>query len=301
MKKLLLIILATISLYAEATFEQVQKMIDKQEYGQAKLALTVITQNHPNSAKAFYSLAQANAGLGDLPSARAALNQAQALNPTLSFVPQSQVEKLKQAIQPQTTLITKVEEPSHWFRNLLIAIALGTLAFFGYKRFNKPKPKVEEPKPSPKYEAPKYTYKEPTKNEIEQETRQDSVPTPPHADRFNHPIHTEVHHYHHNNSGSSTLETIAVAGLTSAAVTSMMNHNQEHPHSHIDYEPTFNNSPVSTWEESKSSSWDEKPEVSSSWYEPTSARSNSWDDSSSSSSSDSWSSSSSGSSSSWGD
>lgn len=303
MKKLLLTLLATISLYAEASFDQVQTMIDKHEYRQAKFALTIITQNHPDSAKAYYTLAQANAGLGDLISARNALEKAQALNPTLSFVPQSQVEKLKQAIQPQTTLITKVEEPSHWFRNLLIAIALGALAFFGYKRFNKPKPKVEEPKPSPKYEAPKYTYKEPTKDAREQETRQDSVSTPPHADRFNHPTHTEVHHHHHNNSGPSTLETIAVAGLTSAAVTSMMNHNQEHPHSHIDYEPTFNNSPVSTWEESKSSSWDEKPEVSSSWYEPTSARSNSWDDSSSSSSSssDSWSSSSSGSSSSWGD
>lgn len=306
MRKLVLMLLAALYLCAEPTFEQVQTMIDKQEYKQAKLALTIITQNHPDSSKAYYTLAQANAGLGDLISARKALDKAQALNPTLSFVPQSQVEKLKQAIQPQTTLITKVEEPSHWFRNLLIAIALGILAFFGYKRFNKPKPKVEEPKPSPKYEAPKYTYKEPTKNAREQETRQDSVPTPPHADRFNHPTHTEAHHHHYNNSGSSTLETITVAGLTSAAVTSMMNHNNEHPHSHtyVDHsrvEPAFNNSPVSTWEEPKSSTWDEEPEISKSWDEPTPSRSNSWDDSSSSSSNDSWSSSSSSSSSSWGD
>lgn len=262
-------------------------MIDKQEYGQAKLALTIITQNHPNSAKAFYSLAQANAGLGDLPSARAALNQAQALNPTLSFVPLSQVEKLRQAIQPQTDLIVKVEEPSHWFRNLVITIAIGILAFFGYRRFSKPKPRKEEeltkkydtPKPytsrsSSSYESPKsYTVYDTPKKE------------PLHRNTVN-----EVHHHHHS---SSTLETIAAAGITSAAVTAMMINSLEDKK-----EPTYHSSPAQTWDEPNS--WDE-PERSNSWDEPTSSQSSSWDDSSSSNDS-SWSdSSNNSSSSSWND
>lgn len=308
MKKLLLIILATISLYAEATFEQVQKMIDKQEYGQAKLALTIITQNHPNSAKAFYSLAQANAGLGDLPSARAALNQAQALNPTLNFVPLSQVEKLRQAIQPQTALIAKVEEPSHWFRNLILIIILGVLGFFGYKRFKqsqkadyettKQKTKEEVKSTSHTYTAKVDDIEEFRSGKNSTNTSYSKVDTSPsyhsapkhttsYVDR-----HTEVHHHHHHNesNGLGTVGAIAAAGVTAAAVSHLMNEHttpveiaSHNPYANLDVSDT----------------WDEPEPISNSWEDSESTRNNSWEDDSSSNSS--WSDSSSDSNSSWND
>ena len=70
MKQLLSILLLSICLYAEATFDQVQSMIDKQQYKQAVLALTIISNNHPASSKVQYTLAQAQAGLGNLPAAK---------------------------------------------------------------------------------------------------------------------------------------------------------------------------------------------------------------------------------------
>ena len=86
--------LLSICLYAEATFDQVQSMIDKQQYKQAVLALTIISNNHPASSKVQYTLAQAQAGLGNLPAAREALDKAIAINPKLDFVPVKQVEEL---------------------------------------------------------------------------------------------------------------------------------------------------------------------------------------------------------------
>ena len=255
LKKLLLTILATINLYAEASFDQVQTMIDKQDYKQAKLALTVITQNHPNSAKAFYSLAQANAGLGDLIAAQSALEKAQALNPTLNFVPKSQVEQLKQAIQPQSKLITKVEEPSNWFRNLILATIIGALVVFGYRRFNKPKPIKEEP--TTKYDSPK---PEPTRS------------------------------YEKPTSSPSTLETIAVAGIASAAVSSMMNNYESSTLVEPTHSSSWDSKPTHSYQPERiSSTWDEPD---NSWDEPTPSKSNSWSDSS-------WSDSSSSSNSSW--
>lgn len=76
MIKLLSILLLSICLYAEATFDQVQSMIDKQQYKQAVLALSVIANNHPNSSKVQFTLAQAQAGLGNLPAAKEALDRA---------------------------------------------------------------------------------------------------------------------------------------------------------------------------------------------------------------------------------
>lgn len=298
MKKLLLTLLVTICLYAEATFDQVQTMIDKHDYRQAKFALTVITQNHPDSAKAFYSLAQANAGLGDLIAAQSALDKAQALNPTLNFVPQSQVEQLKQAIQP------------HWFRNLVIASIIGALAFFGYRRFNKPKSTKEEP--TTKYDSPKPS-PEPTRSYEEPMSSTTYTPRTYDAPRreslYNEPV-KEVHHHHHTTPAQSpsTLETIAVAGITSAAVSAMMNNHGtptqnvyvnpvivEPTHS----SPSWENKPTHSYQpETISTSWDEPtPRVTSSSWEDTSSRSNSWSDSSSDDSS--WSNSSSSSDSSW--
>ena len=153
MIKLLSILLLSICLYAEATFDQVQSMIDKQQYKQAVLALSVIADNHPNSSKVQFTLAQAQAGLGNLPLAKEALDRAIAINPKLDFVPAKQVEELSKTINA-VRVIKRVEESTNW--TLWILLMVGTSFIVAY--FLRSKPKPEAPKPDSKYEptpAPK--------------------------------------------------------------------------------------------------------------------------------------------------
>lgn len=153
MKKLLLLIFATACLYAEASFDQVQSMIDKQQYKQAVLALSVIEHNHPNSSKVQFTLAQAQAGLGNLPLAKEALDRAIAINPKLDFVPVKQVEELSKTINA-VRVIKRVEESTNW--TLWILLMVGTSFVVAF--FLRSKPKPEAPKPDSKYEptpAPK--------------------------------------------------------------------------------------------------------------------------------------------------
>jgi uncharacterized membrane protein YgcG len=96
----------------------------------------VIIKNHPNSAKAFYAMAQAQAGLGNQEKAQKALNIATGLNPALDFAPEGSVQKLKQAITPQVAKIESIEE-SHTMRNTILVmfvLALGFVAYTVYRR-----------------------------------------------------------------------------------------------------------------------------------------------------------------------
>jgi len=108
--------LMAIAAQAEASFDQIQTLIQQQNYSAAAAGLEGIIQNHPKSAKAFYAMAQAQAGLGNLEKARKALDIATGLNPTLDFAPASSVASLKQAITPQVAKIETIEE-SHFWRN----------------------------------------------------------------------------------------------------------------------------------------------------------------------------------------
>jgi predicted negative regulator of RcsB-dependent stress response len=122
MKKILVAIMfgfMAIAAQAEATFDQVQTLIQQHEYQAAATGLEVIIQNHPKSAKAFYAMAQAQAGLGNLEKAQKALNIATGLNPTLDFAPASSVASLKEAITPQVKKIETIEE-SHALRNFVL-------------------------------------------------------------------------------------------------------------------------------------------------------------------------------------
>jgi tetratricopeptide (TPR) repeat protein len=183
MKKLLLIALTTLSLYAEATFEQVQSMIGSGNYKQAVLALTVIAENHPNSSKVQYTLAQAQAGLGNLPAANAALDKALALNPKLDFVPADQVKQLQQAIQPQVKLIKPVPTGPSTLEYLLVVLSFGIVAYLVYRKYScKPKPiKPEVKSYSTSSYQPSYS-------------RPNGRPT-------------EVHHHYYDQSRSSDLGT----------------------------------------------------------------------------------------------
>jgi len=124
MKKFLVALafgLMAIAAQAEASFDQIQTLIQQQNYSAAAAGLEGIIQNHPKSAKAFYAMAQAQAGLGNLEKARKALDIATGLNPTLDFAPASSVASLKQAITPQTAKIETIEE-SHAFRNFVLFV-----------------------------------------------------------------------------------------------------------------------------------------------------------------------------------
>lgn len=284
MKHLLLILITTFTLFAEATFDQVQSMIDKQQYKQAVLALTIIDSNHPNSSKVQYTLAQAYAGLGNLPAAREALDKAIAINPKLDFVPDSQVAALTQAITPQTKLVTKVESETYFLEWFLALIGVTGLVIY-FRPKSKAFIRPEVPKPTPAAEPkPDYKpYSKPTK----------STYTPP---KYNsnyastsHSKPAEVHHHHHSDS---TMSTIVTAGLTAAAVSTLMDDDKP------TYEPTHSYEPETTsssWNDTSSdslisSSWDDSSSSSSSWDDSssTSSSSNSWSSSSDSSSSSSW-------------
>ena len=134
MKKFLVAVmfgLMAVAAQAEATFDQIQVLIEQHQYQAAEQGLEVIIQNHPHSAKAFYAMAQAQAGLGNQEKAAKALNIATGLNPTLDFAPSSSVASLKEAITPQVKKIEAIEE-SHFGRNLALfgMIILFTVAMY---------------------------------------------------------------------------------------------------------------------------------------------------------------------------
>lgn len=135
--------LMAIAAQAEASFDQIEGLIQQKNYAAAEAGLEVIIKNHPNSAKAFYAMAQAQAGLGNLEKAQKALNIATGLNPTLDFAPEGSVQKLKQAITPQTAKIEAVEE-SHFARNALIGLALLGFVAVGFLMFKRYKEEETE-------------------------------------------------------------------------------------------------------------------------------------------------------------
>ena len=279
MIKLLSILLLSICLYAEATFDQVQSMIDKQQYKQAVLALSVIADNHPNSSKVQFTLAQAQAGLGNLPLAKEALDRAIALNPKLDFVSASQVNELSSIINAPR-VIKPVEPESHWFIWLLSITGVSFVIAYFIKQNNKSsKLSTPDVKPSTKYSPSSEhtgTAKPAPVNPTNGRSYSESVRTSRPA---------EVHH-HHSASKSDIVTTLATAGLTAAAVSYAMNHDEPEQPTHS-YQPE----PISSsWNDdsSTSSTWDSPSEsTSSSWKDDSSSSSDSWSDSSDSSSNDS--------------
>jgi len=135
--------LMAIAAQAEATFDQIQGLIQQHQYAAAAQGLEVIIQNHPKSAKAFYAMAQAQAGLGNQEKAQKALNIATGLNPTLDFAPASSVASLKEAITPQTKKIESIEE-SHTARNVMILLVLAVSGFAIWFAYGQVKIKREE-------------------------------------------------------------------------------------------------------------------------------------------------------------
>ena len=312
---------------AEASFDQIQTLIQKQEYRAAEKGLEEIIHNHPNSAKAFYAMAQAQAGLGNLTKAQHALDKAMGLNPELSFAPKSSVENLKQAIHPQVAKIEVIEE-SHILRNMFIVFVLLCVAgtawhFYDKNQKQKKRQKIlaeeAEALRKKRYEASiermqkfekerletrkkekaegvnveKITKPEPAKD---QKIYAGGSPNTPVAVPVSAPVHTSpvvVNNTTSNNSATDFMLGAAMGHILTA-----------NSHKETVREREVIREVEKPQEAPKSSSWDDSPAVStrsSSWDDSSSSsRSSSWDDDSSSSRSSSWSSSSdSSSSSSW--
>lgn len=311
MKQLLSILLLSICLYAEATFDQVQSMIDKQQYKQAVLALTIISNNHPASSKVQYTLAQANAGLGNLPAAKEALDRAIALNPKLDFVSASQVNELSSIINAPR-IIKPVEPESHWFIWLLSITGVSLVIAYFIRNNKSSKLSTPDVKPSTKYSpsSSKSTDKYDDLNSKAQAARYAMNSEPP-KEASSKPVYNRTSSYetartsrpaeahnHHSTGKSDVFTTLATAGLTAAAVSYMMDDNGSVP----EYRSTALDQPIHSYQPESvvSESWGDSYNTSSIWDSPSESTSSSWNDNSSSSS-DSWSDNSSSSDSSWND
>ena len=329
MKKILIALamgLAAMVASAEPSFDQMQSMIGQKQYSAAAAGLETIIQNHPQSAKAFYAMAQAQAGLGDLAKAKRALDKARGLDPELKFASEDNVKALEQAITPQVAKIETVE-PSHFWRNLIIVLlgALAGGAFYFYRKKDKPATAssgVVPPKPSPA--APVAEVDSPSDRAYMKQygldkpevvppattagyvpsayTRAYTPPADAYRPSYQAPVQPTIvnNHYGSSNSGSGDLLTGVLVGEMLANNSGHRDHTTYVEREVIVERPTYAPayeapSRSSTWDDTpapstKSSSWDDTPSKSSSWDDSSSSSSSSsssWSDSSSSSSSDS--------------
>ena len=308
MRKLLVLLsLVATQAFAEASFEQIEGLIQQKNYAAAEAGLEVIVKNHPQSAKAFYAMAQAQAGLGNLEKAQKALNIATGLNPTLDFAPEGSVRKLKEAITPQTAKIEQIEE-SHFWRDFWVGFIMFAGVGIIITLILQKKRKEEEAELSEKLAA--QAERERERAELAEQIKQSSKAAKSKKSTFTpvtssalakdkpatasiatsgpavqqplytpQPTHTTVV----NNSNDGLLTGILIGD--------MLNHHHDTPR--VVEREVIREVPTPSRSSSRDSSWDDTPSTSSS-------RSSSWDSSSSSSSSSSWdSSSSSSSSSSW--
>ena len=326
MKKFLAIFalgILSVFAHAEATFDQIEGLIQQKNYAAAEAGLEVIVKNHPQSAKAFYAMAQAQAGLGNLDKAQKALNIATGLNPTLDFAPEGSVRKLKEAITPQTAKIEQIEE-SHTTRNVMIVLLLVVTGFAGWYGYKEIQRKREEEEAERKAELDRVLREQTAKEAAARATTRakasatkeaktdtpaptaciatsgPAVPQPMYTPQpAVQPTHTTT--VVNNGSNNDLLTTMVVMDMLS-------DHHHHHDTTRVVEREVIREVPApsrdSSWDtpstsssssSSRSSSWDDDSSSRSS------SRSSSWDSdsSSSSSSSSSWSSSSSDSSSSW--
>lgn len=302
---------------AEPTFDQMQDLIAQKQYAAAEQGLEVIIKNHPTSAKAFYSMAQAQAGLGHLDKAQFALDKARGLDPTLKFASSANVEALQAAITPQVKKIEKVESGFSWLAAFLTAIAMGIIGWIAYLFYRKEKKVPQANETSPNDDDLVNYRLDPLPNSLSPAaapvgsaytstkrvtTSDDYASTYTPAPRVRAPLYSApapvVEHHYHNTSSSSSSNDL----MTGVMLGSMMNNH--HDTTRVIEREVVREVPVYRETPSRSSSLtssrNDDDDSSSSWSSSSSTRSPSWDDDSSSrsssSSSSSWGSSSSSSS-----
>ena len=121
--------LVSASAFAEPSFNQIESLIASRQYGAAQSGLEQITQNHPQSAKAFYAMAQAKAGLGNQIGAKESLDRAIGLDPELKFADKNEVQKLQIAVTPRSEDIKPVNE-THFPFDLLFVLILAAICLW---------------------------------------------------------------------------------------------------------------------------------------------------------------------------
>jgi hypothetical protein len=308
-KFIMILALFATSAFAEPSFDQIQSLIGQQKYAAAEQGLEQIIKNHPNSAKAYYSMAQAQAGLGNQDKARYALNKATGLDPALSFASASQVRSLEEALTPQVKKIEVIEE-SHWLRNTFIALLVASglaLLFAWYIRRNEDEDKRDgsfkpvtpvSPTPSPYKEEPF----EPVTVKKNTVYKKAETPTPSYTPSYSTPAPA---------AHTTTVVNNSNDGLLTGMILGNMMSGHHHDHERIIEKEVIREVPVKSYEspgvrtssrdsDSISSSWDSdssSSRSSSSSWSSSSSSDSSW--SSSDSSSSSWDSGSSSSDSSW--
>jgi hypothetical protein len=95
--------LATLTAFAAPSPEAVQEAIRAQNWTQAQSMLTEVTRDKPNSAKAWYYLAQTEEKLGHPSAALADLQRAEKLQPDLKFASPGAVKTLEARLSPTVT------------------------------------------------------------------------------------------------------------------------------------------------------------------------------------------------------
>ncbi len=315
MKKFLMLCalcVLALTAFAEASFQQIESLIEQKQYRAAEQGLEGIIKNHPNSAKAYYAMSQAQAGLGNQDKAQFALDKARGLDPELKFASASNVQNLQQAIVPQTAKIEPVHEDTGWYWKWLVALGVLGLAVWYHKSEETKKKEREErekaaeearkrneeaykrgaeiaekyaakngdPKPATAAPNPGIGAAQPAPTYV--------APAPSYTPA---PTQTVIHH--HNDNSNALMNAVIMNDILS--------HSHHHETTRVVEREVIREVPAPAPQ--RDSSWDTPaPSRSSSWDEPAPAKSSSWDSSSSSSSS-SWdsgsSSSDSGSSSSW--
>ena len=297
MKKLLIglaMAVAAMAAIAEPSFDQMQSMIGQKQYSSAAAGLEVIIQNHPQSAKAFYAMAQAQAGLGDLAKAKRALDKARGLDPELKFASEDNVKALEQAITPQVAKIEAIEQ-SHFWLKFFLGFAFGGLALFAYKwslRNKQIKPadenKVVFPTPpdaQPVYDSTDHNTYAPLRPTLRPSypPMKPSYPAP--IQSYANPIPASppvINNYGSNNSGSDMLTGVLIGNMIS---NSGGHHDRIIEREVIVERPVYHDTtpsyvpPVSKID----NSWDDTPAKSSSWDDTSSKTDSSWSDNSSSS------------------
>ena len=310
MKKIflaLMLFVASVAAHAEASFQQIQGLIEQKQYSSAAAGLEEIIRNHPQSAKAFYAMAQAQAGLGDLAKAKRALDKARGLDPELKFASSANVASLEQAITPQMAKIERVEDTNYWvpvFIFLLFAAGGGVLYVMWVSRAKKHNAEVvagttsasassSEPAAYTGGYSSKPVFGQiPPKVPPTQRSYSSSY-TPPYV-----PPSTPAVHNHYNSGGSDM--------LTGVLIGSMLSDSNHHTHTErIVEREVVRETPVrdSSWDTpepyvapAQDSSWDTTPSTagsSSREDEPEKKSSSSWHSGDSGSSSSDWGSSSS--------
>jgi len=110
-----ILILASSLAFAEPSFNQIESLIANHQYSAAQSGLERIIENHPQSAKAYWAMAQANAGLGNSIRAKENLDKAIGLDPDLKFANKNEVQSLQIAVTPKHEDANQAIKPSGGF------------------------------------------------------------------------------------------------------------------------------------------------------------------------------------------